>query len=84
LLYKGVEIATAAQREHRLDVLEAQAKDKGIDFSTMEKYGEVFKWGCPPHGGVGFGLDRITQRLLELDNVREAVLLPRDPERIKP
>jgi nondiscriminating aspartyl-tRNA synthetase len=84
LLFNGVEIATGAQREHRLEVLEKQAKGKGLDMDKMPEYKDIFKYGCPPHGGVGFGLDRITQRLLKLDNVREAVLLPRDPERMSP
>ncbi|MBT4936182.1 aspartate--tRNA(Asn) ligase [Candidatus Woesearchaeota archaeon] len=84
LLFNGVEICTGAQREHRLDILSEQAKEKGMDMKDMVKYAEIFKYGCPPHGGVGFGLDRITQRLLQLDNIREAVLLPRDPERMDP
>ncbi len=84
LLFNGIEIATGAQREHRLDVLEAQAKEKGIDFSKMTFYRDIFRYGCPPHGGIGMGLDRITQRLLNLDNIREAILLPRDPERLTP
>ncbi|MBT4805434.1 aspartate--tRNA(Asn) ligase [Candidatus Woesearchaeota archaeon] len=84
LLFNGVEIATGTQREHQLDVLEKQAKGKGLDLDKMPEYKDLFKYGCPPHGGVGFGLDRITQRLLKLDNIREAVLLPRDPERMSP
>lgn len=84
LLFNGVEIATGAQREHRLEILEAQAKEKDIDFSKMTFYRDIFRYGCPPHGGVGLGLDRITQRLLNLDNIREAILLPRDPERLTP
>jgi len=84
LLFNGVEIATGAQREHQLEILEKQAKGKGLDLDKMSEYKDLFKYGCPPHGGVGFGLDRITQRLLKLDNVREAVLLPRDPERMSP
>ncbi len=84
LLFKGVEIATGAQREHHYDILKAQAKEKGLNLDSMEKYAEIFKYGIPPHGGVGLGLDRITQRLLGLENVREAVLLPRDPERCGP
>ncbi len=84
LLLNGVEIGTGAQREHRLEVLEAQAKEKGIDFKKMTFYRDIFRYGCPPHGGVGLGLDRITQRLLNLDNIREAILLPRDPERLTP
>lgn len=84
LVYKGVEIATGAQREHRLEILEAQAKEKGIDLKKMPFYRDIFRYGCPPHGGVGLGLDRITERLLDLGNIREAILLPRDPERLTP
>ena len=84
LLFNGVEICTGAQREHRYEILKQQAADKGLDMAEMEKYAEIFRYGCPPHGGVGFGLDRITQRFLNLENVREAVLLPRDPERMDP
>lgn len=84
LLFNGVEICTGAQREHRYDILKKQAHEKGIDFDQMKEYVEIFQYGIPPHGGAGFGLDRITQRLLKLDNVREAVLLPRDPERMRP
>ncbi len=84
LLWKGVEVATGAQREHRYDILKKQAQEKGVDLDGMTAYADIFKYGCPPHGGVGFGLDRITQRMLNLDNVREAVLLPRDPERLTP
>ncbi|HLD12054.1 MAG TPA: aspartate--tRNA(Asn) ligase [Candidatus Nanoarchaeia archaeon] len=84
LVFNGVEIATGAQREHRLDVLEAQAKEKGIDLSKMKFYRDILRFGAPPHGGVGLGLDRITARLLGLENIREAILLPRDPERLTP
>ncbi len=84
LLFNGVEIATGAQREHRYEILKAQAAEKGLNLDSMTKYAEIFRYGVPPHGGVGFGLDRITQRLLGLENVREAVLLPRDPERSSP
>ena len=84
LLYNGVEICSGSQREHRYDVWAAQAKEKGLDPETMKEYGDLFRFGAPPHGGAGFGLDRITHRLLKLDNIREAVLLPRDPERMKP
>jgi aspartyl-tRNA synthetase len=84
LLWKGTEIATGGQREHRYELLKKQAQEKGIDFETMGWYAEMFKFGAPPHGGVGFGLDRITMMLFGLENVREAVLLPRDPDRITP
>lgn len=84
LLWNGVEVATGAQREHRYEILKAQAKEKGLDLEKMEDYANIFKYGMPPHGGVGFGLDRMTQRVLNLDNVREAILLPRDPVRLRP
>jgi nondiscriminating aspartyl-tRNA synthetase len=82
LLFRGVEIATGAQREHRLPILQKQAKEKGVKIPKI--YEEIFKYGAVPHGGVGFGLDRITQRMLNLENVREALLLTRDPERVSP
>lgn len=84
LLFNGVEICSGAQREHRYEILKKQAKAKGIELDQMAEYAEIFQYGVPPHGGAGFGLDRITQRLLKLENVREAVLLPRDPERTRP
>ena len=84
LIWKGVEIATGAQREHRYEVLKAQAKEKKIELDKMTDYANIFKYGCPPHGGVGLGLDRITQLLCDLENVKEAILLPRDPERLTP
>ncbi len=82
LLWRGVEIATGAQREHRLDILKKQAEEKDVEIPEI--YLSIFKYGAIPHGGVGFGLDRIIQRMLNLDNVREALLLPRDPERLTP
>ncbi|MCX6801235.1 MAG: aspartate--tRNA(Asn) ligase [Candidatus Diapherotrites archaeon] len=84
MLWNGVEIATGGQREHRYEILKKQAKDKGIDLDSMGWYAELFRYGAPPHGGVGFGLDRIVQRLFKFENIREAVLLPRDPIRISP
>ena len=82
LLWRGVEIATGAQREHRLEILQKQAKAKGVKIPPI--YEDIFRYGVIPHGGVGFGLDRITQRMLNLENTREAVLLPRDVERLTP
>ena len=84
LVFRGVEIATGAQREHRLEILEAQCKEKGLDLKKLSFYRDIFRYGCPPHGGVGLGLDRITSQLLDLGNIREAILLPRDQERLTP
>ncbi|MBU4501455.1 MAG: aspartate--tRNA(Asn) ligase [Nanoarchaeota archaeon] len=82
IIWNGVEIATGAQREHRYDVFIAQTKEKGVDI--QQEYANIFRFGSIPHGGIGLGLDRMVHRLLNLDNVREAVLLPRDPERLTP
>ncbi len=86
LLYKGLEVTTGSQREHRPKILAAQAEEKGInpDGPGTKEYIDFFKYGCPPHGGLGFGLARFTQKILELDNIREAIYLPRDNERITP
>ena len=84
LIFNGVEIATGAQREHRYNILKQQAKEKGINLDEIKGYADIFRFGCPPHGGVGLGLDRIVQCMLKLENVRESILLPRDPERLTP
>ncbi len=84
LEYKGQEIATNAQREHRYAVLKAQIKEKGLKEKDFEYYIEPFKYGTPPHGGFGMGLDRLTQFILNLVNIREATLFPRDTERLAP
>lgn len=84
LLYKGLEITTGAQREHRLDVLKRQAEEKGVDLSSLEGYFNFFKYGCPPHGGAGIGPARIIMKILDLPSVKEATFLPRDVKRLKP
>ncbi len=82
--YKGQEISTGAQREHRHEVLAKQIKEKGLNPKDFEYYIEPFKAGCPPHSGFGMGLDRLTQFILNIPNIREVVLYPRDPERLTP
>ncbi|HLD50757.1 aspartate--tRNA(Asn) ligase [candidate division WWE3 bacterium RIFOXYC1_FULL_40_10] len=84
LIYKGLEIVTGAQREHRYEVLEKQAKEKGMDVESLRGYMDFFKYGCPPHGGVGIGPGRIIMQMLDLPSVKEATLLPRDVKRINP
>lgn len=84
LLWNGVEITTGAQREHRVDVLLKQAKEKGIETDGLEDYIKCFKYGCPPHGGIGIGIDRLVKQIANLENVKEAVLFPRDTERLRP
>ncbi len=84
LLYKGLEVVTGSQREHRYNVLLENLKDKGLDPGAFEFYLSFFKHGAPPHGGAGMGLERIVMQTLSLENIREARLLPRDPERLLP
>ena len=84
LFYKGLEITTGAQREHRLDILQQQAKEKNMDLASLSDYFNFFKYGCPPHGGAGIGPARIIMKLLDLPNIREAVFLPRDVRRLRP
>ena len=83
LIWKGVEITTGAQREHRYEILKKQAEEKGLE-KDVEFYLQFFKYGCPPHGGFGIGLDRITMNLLELSNLKEAMFLFRGPDRLTP
>ena len=80
LIWKGVEITTGAQREHRYDILKEQAKEKGLD-KDVEFYLEFFKYGCPPHGGFGLGIDRLTMLLLEITTIKEVQFLFRGPNR---
>ncbi len=84
IIYKGVEISSGSQRENNYNILKEQSKEKGIDIDKMSFYANIFKYGAPPHGGAGIGFDRLIQRMLNLENVREAILLPRDPERLTP
>ena len=83
LIWRGLEITTGAQREHRYDLLSKQAEEKGLG-KDVEFYKEFFKYGCPPHGGFGMGLDRITLQLLGLDHIRDAQILFRGPNRLNP
>ena len=82
LIWRGVEITTGAQREHRYDVLKAQAEEKGLA-EDVKFYLEFFKYGCPPHGGFGIGIDRLTMLFLGL-SIKEAEFLFRGPNRLTP
>lgn len=84
LLYRGVEISTGAQREHRIDQLEAQARDKKMELSDLEHYFDFFRHGVPPHGGFGMGLARVIMLMLELPSIRETTFLFRGPNRLLP
>ena len=82
LIWRGVEITTGAQREHRYDVLKAQAEEKGLA-DDVKFYLEFFKYGCPPHGGFGIGIDRLTMLFLGL-SIKEVQFLFRGPNRLTP
>ncbi|MFC4244232.1 aspartate--tRNA(Asn) ligase [Gryllotalpicola reticulitermitis] len=84
LIYNGTEITTGAQREHRIDELIANAKDKGLDPAGIGEYLEFFKYGVPPHGGFGMGLARVLMLLLGEQSIRETTLLFRGPTRLAP
>ena len=82
LIWRGVEITTGAQREHRYEVLKAQADEKGLA-EDVKFYLEFFKYGCPPHGGFGLGVDRLTMLLLGL-HIKESMFIFRGPNRLNP
>lgn len=83
LLWRGIEITTGAQREHRYDVLTQQATAAGLG-DSVAYYLDFFKYGCPPHGGFGLGLARLVMQMLGLPSIREATFLHRSPNRLAP
>jgi aspartyl-tRNA synthetase len=84
LIAKGLELSSGGQREHRYEKIIQQIKEKNLDQEALEWFTKNFKYGAPPHGGFSIGLERLTKTILNLQNVREAVLFPRDPERYLP
>lgn len=84
LVYNGLEVTTGAQREHRYDILVKQAQEKGLSLEPMQFYLNFFKYGCPPHGGLGFGPTRFLMQTVGLNNVREVTYLYRGVKRLEP
>jgi nondiscriminating aspartyl-tRNA synthetase len=84
LLWKWMEITTGAQREHRYEVLAKQATEKGVSLESIQFYLDFFKYGCPPHGGFGFGLARLLAAMLNQKSIRDVVFLHRGPNRLIP
>lgn len=82
LLFRGVEITTGGQRRHTFEAVKEGAIQKGIDPDKFAFFAQAFRYGMPPHGGWGMGLERLTQKFLGLTNVKEATLFPRDINRI--
>lgn len=83
LIWRGVEITTGAQREHRYDEIVKNAEEKGLK-DDVKFYLEFFKYGCPPHGGFAIGIDRLTMLLLNIPSVKETQFLFRGPNRLNP
>ena len=84
LLYKGLEITTGGQRIHDYQMILEKIEKRGMDPEDIKDYLMIFKYGMPPHGGLGIGLERLTMRLLDEQNVRETSLFPRDVTRLEP
>lgn len=84
LLYHGLEITTGGQRIHDYQMLVDKIAAKGMDEEGLEQYLDTFRYGMPPHGGLGIGLERLTMKLVGEDNVRETTLYPRDLSRLEP
>jgi aspartyl-tRNA synthetase len=84
LLWRGIELTTGAQREHRYQRLREQAQERGVDPGSIEYYLNFFRYGAPPHGGFGFGLTRLLMQMLGQENVREVTFLYRGPHRLTP
>ena len=82
--YRGQEISSGGQREHRYDKLVARMEKKGLDPKDFGFYLDAFRYGMPPHGGWGIGIERLLVKMLDLSNIREAILFPRDPARLAP
>lgn len=86
LLFRGLEIATCPMREYHYDKIVKQMKDAGLDpgHPGYKSYLEAFRYGLPPHGGCGYGIDRLVEKTVGLNNVKEAILFPRDINRLTP
>lgn len=84
LLFRGLEITTGGQRIHDYSELLAKMKRYGMEENELGAYTDIFKYGMPPHGGLGIGLERLVMKLLNLSNIREASLFPRDLHHLDP
>lgn len=83
LIFKGIEITSGAIREHRYEKFKDQVVKKGVTLESVEGYADIFKYGCPPHGGFGLGIERVVAKLLGC-TVKECSAMPRDPDRLTP
>lgn len=81
---KGIELASGSQRIHDVELLKKRIKDCGLNPDDFESYLKAFRYGMPPHGGFGFGIERFLMELLDIQNIRECILFPRDRTRLTP
>jgi aspartyl-tRNA synthetase len=84
LVFKGLELSSGGQREHRYEKIIQQIKEKKMDLESLKWFTEVFRFGVPPHGGFSLGIERFTMKLLGISNLKEAVLFPRYVTRMLP
>ena len=84
LLFRGVEITTGGQRIHEYDELVLKMQHRGMNVKEFTFFSDAHKYGLPPHGGFGLGLERLTQKIIGLDNIKEATMFPRDVSRLFP
>jgi len=84
MFIRGEEICSGAQRVHDYNLLAAQLEGKGVPLEQIQDYVDAFKFGAPPHGGAGLGLDRVVMYYLGIHNIRKSCLFPRDPVRLAP
>ena len=84
LLFRGMEVTTGGQRIHEYNELVEKMKHRGINVEEFMFFSDAHKYGLPPHGGLGLGLERLTQKIIGLDNIKEATMFPRDVTRLFP
>ncbi len=84
MMHPRMELMSGGKREHRLEKLESEIEEQGLDPEEFEYYLNAFRYGMPPHAGWGLGMERLLTTMLDLDNVREVVLFPRDRQRLSP
>jgi aspartyl-tRNA synthetase len=84
LQFGYLELSSGGTRLHNTEILKSRLKEQGLDPDQFADHLQTFDWGMPPHSGWGMGLDRLMTTLIGIDNVREVVLYPRDPDRLKP
>ena len=84
MLLNGMEASTGGQRIHDYETLVEKMQKRGMDISDFEDYLTMHKYGMPPHGGLGLGLERIVQNILGIPNIKLATAFPRDRDRLRP